>query len=96
MQLEAINTNRDKEILQVWMEHRVKTIEMLEMHKIHAKAKAQMNIPLYHMISMPIVKLAFKINVLKMEHAFQMAYQKGNKAFYVSPTNWHPGRRHLL
>jgi hypothetical protein len=55
-----------------------------------------MNIPLYHMISMPIVKLAFKINVLKMEHAFQMAYQKGNKAFYVSPTNWHPGRRHLL
>jgi hypothetical protein len=45
MQLEAFNTTRDKEILKVQMEHKVKTVEMLKWHKIHPKAKAQMNIP---------------------------------------------------
>jgi hypothetical protein len=56
------------------MEHKVKTIKVLERHKIHPKAKAQMNIPFCHMISMPLVRLAFKIDVLKMEQAFQMGY----------------------
>ncbi len=45
------------------MEHKVKTIEVLEKHKIHPKAKAWMNIPLYRMIFRP----TFKINVFKME-----------------------------
>jgi hypothetical protein len=40
------------------------------------------------MISMPVVRPTFKINVFKMEHAFQMGFQKGDKVFYVSPTNW--------
>jgi hypothetical protein len=70
------------------MEHMVKTIEVLERHKIHPKAKAWMNIPLCHMISMPIVKLTLKIDVFKMEHVFQMGYQEGNDVFYVSPMNW--------
>jgi hypothetical protein len=56
------------------MEHKVKTVEVLERHKIHPKAKAQMNIPLYHMIFMLFVRPTLKINVLKMEQAFQMGY----------------------
>jgi hypothetical protein len=70
------------------MEHKVKTVKMLERHKIHLKAKAWMNIPLCCMISMPVVKSAFKIDVLKMEQVFQMGYWEGNKMFYVFPTNW--------
>ncbi len=31
---------------------------------------------------MPIVKLAFKIDVLKMEQAFQMGYRQGEKALF--------------
>jgi hypothetical protein len=34
-----------------------------------------MNIPLCWFIAMPIVKLALKIDVLKMEQAFQMGYR---------------------
>jgi hypothetical protein len=37
---------------------------------------------------MHAVHLTFKINVPKMEHAFQMGYREGEKAFYVSLTNW--------
>jgi hypothetical protein len=39
------------------------------------------------MISMLVVRPALKIDVLKMEHVFQMGYQEGDKVFYVSPTN---------
>jgi hypothetical protein len=67
MQLEVINTTRDKDIFQVKMEHKVQTIEVLERHKIHPKTKAAMNIPLYRIISMPVVKPTLKINVVKME-----------------------------
>jgi hypothetical protein len=31
---------------------------------------------------------ALKINVFKMEHAFQMGYKQGEKVLFVSPTNW--------
>jgi hypothetical protein len=68
------------------MEHKVKTVEVLERHKIHPKAKARMNIPLCCMIYMPIVRSTFNINVFKMEHVFQMGYWKGNNV-YVFPTN---------
>lgn len=37
---------------------------------------------------MPIVWLGLKIDVLKMEQTFYMGYQKGEKVFYVFPTNW--------
>jgi hypothetical protein len=82
-----MSTIGDKEILEAQMEHKVKIIKVLEKHKIHPKTKVRMNIPLCYMISMLVVRLARKIDVLKMEHAFQMGYQKGNKVFYVSPTN---------
>ncbi len=61
MQLETMKTIGDKEILEVQMEHKVKIIEALEKHKIHPKAKAWMNIPLYHMIFMLIVGPTFKM-----------------------------------
>ncbi len=41
------------------MDHKVKTIQVLERHKIHPKAKAQMNIPFCHMISMFFVRPTF-------------------------------------
>jgi hypothetical protein len=56
------------------MEHKVETVKVLERHKIHPKAKVQMNIPFDHMISMLVVRLAFNIDVLHMEHAFEMGY----------------------
>ncbi len=56
------------------MEHKVKTINVLERHKIHPKVKAQMNISLCCMISMPVVRLTLNINVLNMEKVFQMGY----------------------
>jgi hypothetical protein len=86
--LEVGRTTRDKEIFEVQMEQKVKTIEVLEMHKIHPKAKVWMNIPLCHMISMLVVRSALKIDVLEMEHAFQMGYREDDKVFYVFPTNW--------
>jgi hypothetical protein len=49
------------------MEHKIKIVEALERHKIHLKAKAQMKIRFCCMISMLVMKLAFKIDVLKME-----------------------------
>jgi hypothetical protein len=69
------------------MDHKVKIVEVLERHKIHPKAKAQMNIPLYRMISMPIVRPTLKIDVIEMEQTFQMGYQEGDNFFYVFPTN---------
>jgi hypothetical protein len=40
------------------------------------------------MVAMPIVRLVLKINVMKMEQAFQMGYREGENTFYVSPQNW--------
>jgi hypothetical protein len=28
------------------------------------------------------------IDILRMEQAFHVGYQEGDKVFYVSPTNW--------
>lgn len=42
-----------------------------------------MNIPLCHLLSMPIFSLTLKIDVSKMEHAFFIGYQEGEKVFYV-------------
>jgi hypothetical protein len=39
------------------------------------------------MISMLIIGLALKIDVLKMEQAFQTRYHEGDKVFYVPPLN---------
>jgi hypothetical protein len=68
--LEVVSIIKDKEILEVQMEHKVKTVEVLERHKIHPKAKVRMNIPFCRMISMLVVRPTFKINVFKMEHVF--------------------------
>jgi hypothetical protein len=36
---------------------------------------------------MLVVRPTLKIDVLKMEHVFQMGYWEGNKVLYVFPTN---------
>jgi hypothetical protein len=46
-----------------------------------------MNVLLCKLIAMPFVKLALKLDVFKMEHAFQMGKQ-GEKVLFASPTNW--------
>jgi hypothetical protein len=40
MQLEAVNTIGDNEIIEVQMEHKVNIVKVMERHKIHPKAKA--------------------------------------------------------
>ncbi len=40
-----------------------------------------------HFVAMT-VKPAEKIDVLKMEHAFQMGYRQREKVLFISPTNW--------
>jgi len=40
------------------------------------------------MVVMPIICPTLKIDVMKMEQAFQMGYMEGEWAFYVSPQNW--------
>ncbi len=47
------------------------------------KCKAWININLCGMISMNVVCLTIKINVLKMEQAFHSGYCKGDKVFQV-------------
>lgn len=45
------------------------------------KCKAWINIPLCRMISMPIICPTFKINILKMEHAFHFGFYEANNMF---------------
>jgi len=61
--------------------------EIFLKYKITPKCKAHMHVPLCRMVPMPIVRHAFKIDILKMEHAFHMGYREGDKVFYLSPTN---------
>jgi hypothetical protein len=62
--------------------------EILEKYKISPKWKARMAIPLCMMVPMLIMKLAFKIDILKMKQAFHMGYKEGDKVFYLFPTSW--------
>jgi hypothetical protein len=50
--------------------NKINVIEILEKHKMLPKRKAQIKMPLYKMILMPIVCPTLKIDVLKMEQAF--------------------------
>jgi hypothetical protein len=81
------NISFDKTI-QVVQEQKINLTTILDRHKMLLKRKACMNIPLFQMISMPIVHPTLKIDVLKMEHAFQTGCCEGEKVFYVSPLNW--------
>ncbi len=68
--------------------NKINVIEILEKHKMLPKRKARIKMPLYKMISMPIVRPTLKIDVLKMEQAFHFGYWEGDKVFYVSPLEW--------
>jgi hypothetical protein len=63
------------------------TNQIIKELKIQPTSKAKLCIPLCHMNSMPIVRLALLIDVKKMEHSFQMGYREGDEVFYVSATN---------
>jgi hypothetical protein len=52
----------------------------MDKYKILLKNKAKMSIPFYWLLSMLIVKLALKINVLKMEQVFFTRYHESEKA----------------
>jgi hypothetical protein len=45
------------------------------------KNKAWMAIPLCRVISMLVICPTLKINIVKMEQAFQTSYQEGDKVF---------------
>jgi hypothetical protein len=68
--------------------NKINIIEIMEKHKMLPKHKAQINMPFYRMVSMPIVHPTLKIDVLKMEQAFHFGYRKGDKVLYVSPLEW--------
>lgn len=68
--------------------NKINVIEILEKHKMLPKRKARIKMPLYKMISMPIVCPTLKIDVLKMEQAFHFGYWEGDKVFNVSPLEW--------
>jgi hypothetical protein len=53
--------------IQVVQMNKINTITILEKYKMFPKHKAKMNIPFCKMISMHVVRLALKIDVLKME-----------------------------
>jgi len=57
-------------------------MKILDKHKT-PKQKTQMNIPLYKMISMPVVCPTLKIDILMMEQVFWIGYHKEDKVFYV-------------
>ncbi len=57
----------DKTIHVVQNNNKFNTTKKLVQYKISPKSKAGMNIPLCHMVPMPIVHLTFKIDMLKME-----------------------------
>jgi hypothetical protein len=67
---------------------KIEITKILKKDKMFPKCKARINIPLCKMISMPIVFLGLKIDVLKMEQTFHFGYQEGDKVLYVSPLNW--------
>jgi hypothetical protein len=74
--------------VQVVQKQKISSTSILDKHRMLLKRKARMNIPLCQMISMPIMCPALKIDVLKMERAFQTRYHEEEKVFHVSPLNW--------
>jgi hypothetical protein len=72
----------------VGRKNKFNTMEMLDKFKIHSKIKAKMNIPFCRMVIMPIICLALKMDVMKMEQVFQMGCKEGERVFYISPQNW--------
>jgi hypothetical protein len=57
----------DKTIWVVQNQTKINTRVILEKYKVTQNCKAWMHVPLCMMVPMPIVRLAFKIDILKME-----------------------------
>jgi hypothetical protein len=87
----------DVKIKDIHKQNKFNTNEALEKFKIHLKQKLfKVNILLCQMILMPIVWPTLKIDVLKMEQAFQMGYMEGEKAFFILHTNWQGQKESML
>ncbi len=87
----------DVKIKDIHKQNKFNTNEALEKFKIHLKQKLyKANILLCQMILMPIVRTTLKIDVLKMEQAFQMGYMEGEKAFSILHTNWQGQKQSML
>jgi hypothetical protein len=65
-----LSFNRTIQVVQ--NQTKINTREILEKYKFSPKHK----VPLCKMVRMPVVKLVFKIDILKMEWAFHMGYRK--------------------
>jgi hypothetical protein len=83
--MEHLTRSFDKTIQDVETLTKFNMVKILEKYKIFPK---MMNVPLCQMVPMLVVCPTFNIDIMKMEHAFQMAYKEGDKVFYLSSTNW--------
>jgi len=73
----------DMTIWAVQNQTKINMKEILKKYKINPKCKAQMYDPLCKMVPMPIVRLTFKFDILKMEQTFHKRYKEGDKVFYL-------------
>jgi hypothetical protein len=74
--------------IQAVQKDKFNSMKILENYKMFPKHKARMNILFYKMISMLVMHPTLKIDMLKMEQAFQTSYKEGDKVLYVFPLNW--------
>ncbi len=70
----------DMTIWAVQNQTKINTKNILK-YKITPKCKAQIYVPFCRMVPMPIIRLTFKIDILKMEQAFHKRYKEGDKVF---------------
>ncbi len=75
----------DRTIRAVQNQTKINKGEFFEKYKIILKHKAQ---SACMMIPMPIIGPTFNIDILKIEHAFHMGYNEGEKGFYLSIMKW--------
>jgi hypothetical protein len=68
-------------IIQVVQMNKINTTLCLEKYKMFPKRKAKMNILLYKMILMHVVRPTLKIDILKMEQALHFGYREDDKVF---------------
>ena len=66
---------------------RVNSVEILQNCQILQGRKAQMDVPLYRMISLQVVRLALAMDIEKMKADFIHGYRPRAAVFYLSTTN---------
>lgn len=77
----------DKRIKFVQAKHKVSNMSWLDKLKTKPNTKAKFGIPLWRMVSMPIMHSTLLVDIRKMEASFQLRYKEGDQVFYASQTN---------